>query len=70
MEYYDALYNSKPRDGILEKIEKTYNALESYYVPTKIDHRTFGLYMPDGLEKSQLRSVIKRCFYMRDKSGI
>ena len=67
MEYYDALYNSKPRDGILERIEKTYNALESYYVPTKIDHRTFGLYMPDGLEKTQLRSVVKRCFYMRDK---
>ena len=61
--YYDALYKGEQAEALLASIEESYFRLESYFIPTKIPHNQVGLFMPDGLTRSQLRGVIKRCFY-------
>lgn len=63
--YYDALYKGEQAEALLASIEESYFRLESYFIPTKIPHNQVGLFIPDGLTRSQLRGVIKRCFYKK-----
>lgn len=61
--YHDALYrgDAPEAETVWQQIEQVAESLDSYYVPISCEWPGPGLLSKDGLTRSQLRALLRRC---------
>jgi hypothetical protein len=69
--YHQALHANDPAaaESAWKKIERTAEALDSYYIPIGYEHSGAGLESLDALTRSQVRDLLRRCRAQRRKGN-